>query len=104
MNPIQTTPLEAGNRMQLPADWASALGLHGRVALERTNEGILVRPCPRATWEEILASKLVIGTATPDQDDDDVEVTICQLSVVSCQLLVVSCQLSVVSCSDSSRN
>ena len=47
----------------------------GQVALERTNDSILVRPCPRATWDEISATKLVIGSAPPDQDEDHVEVT-----------------------------
>ena len=49
MNPIQTTPLEAGNRIQLPAEWAEALGLCSQVALERTRDGVLIRPCPRVT-------------------------------------------------------
>jgi hypothetical protein len=75
MNPTVTTPLESGNRIQLPAEWADTLGLRGQVALERTSDGILVRPCPRLTWEEISATKLVIGSAPPDQNEDDVELT-----------------------------
>jgi hypothetical protein len=75
MNPTQTTPLEAGNRIQLPAEWADALGLRGQVALERTSEGILVRPSSRATWDEIFATKLVIGSAPPDQDEDQLELS-----------------------------
>jgi hypothetical protein len=69
------TPIESGNRIQLPSEWMQALGLHGQVALERTSEGILVRPCPRTTWEEIFAAKLVIGSAPPDQNEDVAEVT-----------------------------
>jgi hypothetical protein len=75
MSPIQTTPLESGNRIQLPAEWVDALGLRGRVTLEQTNDGILVRPWPRLTWDELFATKLVIGSAPPDQDEDDVELT-----------------------------
>jgi hypothetical protein len=75
MNPTRTTPLESGNRIQLPTEWADALGLRGQVALERTTDGILVRPCPRVTWEEISATKLVIGSAPLDRDEDHVEVT-----------------------------
>jgi hypothetical protein len=67
--------IEPGNRIQLPAEWMRALGLHGLVALERTGDGILVRPCPRVTWEDIFATKLTIGSAPPDQDEDVVEVT-----------------------------
>ena len=75
MNSSQIAPLEPGNRVQLPAEWAEALGLKGRVALERTSDGILVRPCPRATWDEIFARKLVIGSAPSDHDEDDLELT-----------------------------
>jgi hypothetical protein len=75
MNSTQTTPLESGNRIQLPAEWADELGLRGRVTLERTCDGILVRPGPRATWEEIFATRLVIGSAPPDQHEDDLELT-----------------------------
>jgi hypothetical protein len=72
---MNLTPIESGNRIQLPADWMRALGLHGLVALEQTRDGILVRPVPRATWEEISATKLVIGSAPPDQNADDTEET-----------------------------
>ena len=46
-------PIESGNRIQLPVEWTEALGLHGVVVLERTGDGILVRPCPgpRLTWD-----------------------------------------------------
>ena len=80
MNATQITPIEPGNRIQLPADWAEALGLHGRVALDKTSEGILVRPAGSATWgattwDDIFATKLTIGSAPPDQNDDSAEVT-----------------------------
>lgn len=72
---MTVTPIDPSNRIQLPADWMQALGLHGQVALERTNDGILVRPVPRATWEEIFATKLVIGSAPADQREDTEELT-----------------------------
>ena len=75
MSRTQFTPVEPGNRIQLPAEWAAALGLHQVALLERTRDGILVRPCPPATWEEIFASKLPIGSAPPDADANAVEVT-----------------------------
>jgi hypothetical protein len=62
---MKLTPVEPGNRIQLPADWAQDLGLRGLVALERTGEGILVRPCPRTTWDDIFATKLTVGSAPP---------------------------------------
>jgi hypothetical protein len=75
MNPTQTTRTEPGDRIQLPADWAEALGLRGLVTLERTDKGILIRPCPRFTWDDIFATTLQIGSAPPDDNPQDVEVT-----------------------------
>jgi hypothetical protein len=75
MSTEHIVPLEPGNRIQLPAEWADALGLHAFVTLDRTAEGILVRPCRQATWEEIFATKLVIGSAPRDQNEQAVEVT-----------------------------
>jgi hypothetical protein len=69
------TPIDAGNRIQLPADWSQALGLHGQVALERTSEGILVRPWPLKTWDEFFATRLTIGSAPPSQEAEELEVT-----------------------------
>ena len=75
MSTTHLTPVEPCNRIQLPAEWARALGLRGQVALERTADGILVRPCPRVTWDEIFATRLVIGSAPPDANEDDLELT-----------------------------
>jgi hypothetical protein len=72
MNATQTSLLEPGNRIQLPADWVKALGLGGLVSLERTEDGILVRPCPRLTWDDIFATRL---TVRPGNTDTDIEVT-----------------------------
>ena len=70
---MNLTPLESGNRIQLPADWAESLGLHSLVTLEKTDDGILVRPYRRKTWDEIFATKLVINSAPPGKDEDDLE-------------------------------
>jgi hypothetical protein len=72
---MTVTPIDPGNRIELPADWTQSLGLCGQVALERTSDGILVRPWPRVTWEEISATKLVIGSAPPDRDENSAEMT-----------------------------
>ncbi len=72
---MNLTPIESGNRIKLPADWMQALNLHGLVSLERTDEGILVRPVPATTWDEIFATKLVIGSAPPGQTKEPVELT-----------------------------
>ena len=58
---MKITPIEPGHRIQLPAEWAAELGLETIAVLEKTAEGILVRPCPTATWDEIFADKLPMG-------------------------------------------
>jgi hypothetical protein len=75
MSTTQITLVESGNRIQLPADWAEALGLRKQVILERTSAGVLIRPCPPTTWDAIFATKLTIGSAPPDPDEKAVEVT-----------------------------
>ena len=75
MSNSQIIPVEPGNRIQLPADWTEALGLHGRVVLQRTDEGILVRPYPPASCDEIFGARLQIGSAPPDPNPDAGEVT-----------------------------
>jgi hypothetical protein len=75
MNTTQSTPVEPGYRIQLPPEWAERLGLKGQVVLTRTVEGILVRPCPQATWDEIFATKLTIQPADPSDDPEITEVT-----------------------------
>ena len=67
-------PLEPGNRIQLPPEWTEALGMRQLVLLERTAQGILIRPHP-STWDDIFATKLTIGSARPDTATDDLEVT-----------------------------
>jgi bifunctional DNA-binding transcriptional regulator/antitoxin component of YhaV-PrlF toxin-antitoxin module len=41
--------IDSGHRLQLPAEWAQALGLERLAALEKTADGILIRPCRPAT-------------------------------------------------------
>jgi hypothetical protein len=61
----KTTPIEPGNRIQLPAEWVDALGIRGLVTLERTDSGILIRPCPRFTWDDIFATRLSVRPGDP---------------------------------------
>jgi len=58
---MKITPVETGYKIQLPAEWAAEFGLETVAALEKTAEGILVRPCPLVTWNEIFADKLPMG-------------------------------------------
>jgi hypothetical protein len=58
---MRITPIEAGHRVQLPAEWATELGLEKIATLEKTTGGILVRACPPATWDEIFVDKLAMG-------------------------------------------
>ena len=72
MNTTQTTVIEPGNQIRLPAEWVEALGLHDQVVLVKTDEGILVRPHPKLTWDDIFANRL---SASPGQGGTDPEVT-----------------------------
>ncbi len=65
MNPTQSTRIEPGNRIRLPDDWAESLGLRGLVTLERTAKGILIRPSPRFTWDDIFATRLSVRPGDP---------------------------------------
>ena len=65
MNTTQTTVIEPGNRIRLPAQWAEALGLQDQVVLVKTDEGILVRPHPKVTWDDVFANRLPPGLEMP---------------------------------------
>ena len=69
---MKITPVEPDHRIQLPADWATELGLECVAALEKTAEGILVRPCRNVTWDEIFADKLPMGQHLGPLDLSDV--------------------------------
>lgn len=64
---MTVTLLEHGNRIQLPAEWTEALGIRERVRLDRSEQGIMIRPCPPTTWEEIFATRLSVGTVRNDE-------------------------------------
>lgn len=69
---MKITPIEPDHRIQLPADWVAELGLEHIAALEKTSEGILVRPCRAATWDEIFADKLPMRQQLSALDLSDV--------------------------------
>jgi len=43
--------------------------------LEPIDHGILIHPCPPATWDDFFATRLTIGSALPDVNDKDLEVS-----------------------------
>ncbi len=65
---MKITPIEAGHKIQLPAEWAAELGLADVAALEKTAEGILVRPCRPADWDTVFSEKLNIGQQASAMD------------------------------------
>jgi hypothetical protein len=75
MKSTQVTTIEPGNRIQIPEEWAKALGLEGQVALDRIPDGIVVRACRPTPWDAFFATKLRIGSAAPEERDDEPEVT-----------------------------
>ena len=67
---MKTLRLETDCKIELPPDWVAELGLESGVVLERTRDGILIRPYPTQTWDEIYAEKLKIGsTSTRDSSE-----------------------------------
>lgn len=65
MDTTKTITIEPGNRIRLPAEWAEALGLQDQVDLVKTDEGILVRSHPKATWDEIFSKRLSARPGDP---------------------------------------
>jgi hypothetical protein len=65
-------PVEPGGRIQLPSDWLRELTPGGRVVLERTDQGMLVRPCPAVGWDEVFADKLPVGQVSPSPSLEEV--------------------------------
>ena len=61
---MKTLRLEADYKIELPPDWVVELGLESGIVLERTHDGILIRPYPVQTWDEIYAEKLKIGNTS----------------------------------------
>ena len=55
---MKTRTLETDYKIRLPLDWVKELGLESGVVLERTDDGILIRPDTAQTWDEIYAEKL----------------------------------------------
>lgn len=55
---MRVTPVEPGHRIRIPEEWADEMGLTDVAALEKTEAGILVRARPRATWDDVFATKL----------------------------------------------
>ena len=58
---MKTLALETDYKIKLPLDWVKELGLESGVVLERTDDGILIRPYTAQTWDEIYAKKLKMG-------------------------------------------
>ena len=56
--------LKADYKIELPPEWVVELGLESGVVLEKTHDGILIRPCSAQTWDEIYAEKLKMGNAS----------------------------------------
>ncbi len=71
METVRIIAVESDHKIQIPSEWAAELQLDNVATLERTAQGILVRPyppSPRLTWEQIFANKLTIGSRSPESD------------------------------------
>ena len=72
MSNKKITTIEPGNKIHIPSEWATELGLDSLAALEKTESGILVSPCPALTWDDIFADKLMTGQQTSALDLSEV--------------------------------
>ena len=61
---MKTLSLETEHKIKLPPDWVKELGLESGVVLERTDDGILIRPYTVQTWDEVYAEKLKMGAVS----------------------------------------
>ena len=58
---MKTLALETNYKIKLPLNWVKELGLESGVVIERTDDGILIRPPTARTWDEVYAEKLKMG-------------------------------------------
>ena len=58
---MKTVSLETDYKIKLPLDWVKELGLESGIVIERTVDGILIRPYAAQTWDDIYAEKLKMG-------------------------------------------
>lgn len=61
---MKTLALETDYKIKLPFDWVKELGMESGVVMERTADGILIRPYAAQTWDDIYAEKLKIGASS----------------------------------------
>lgn len=55
---MKTLALETDHKIKLPLDWVKELGLESGIVLEKTDDGILIRPYTAQTWDEVYFEKL----------------------------------------------
>jgi hypothetical protein len=58
-----------------PVDLPDACEVQIEIRVPEPNGDAQAPPPPRVTWEEISATKLVINSAPPDPNDDELEMT-----------------------------
>ena len=68
--------LEEGNRIQLPSEWVTEIGLSEKAELERVAGGIFIHSPARSSWNELFRTKLHLPppSAITDElefNDDD---------------------------------
>lgn len=69
---MKITAIQPDHKIQLPAEWVDELGLRGFAAMERDRDGIVIRPMPTVTWDEVFADKLPVGSHATALDSPEV--------------------------------
>ena len=54
--------METGYKVKLPVEWVTELGLEQNAILERTKEGILIRPLRKTSWDDVFSDTDNKGT------------------------------------------
>jgi hypothetical protein len=71
-NIVKIATIQPDHRIQLPAEWVQELSFHGLATMEKSGDGIFVRPCLNATWDEVFADKLPVGSSIAAFDPSEV--------------------------------
>ncbi len=69
---MHVTVLEAGNRVQLPAEWVEEIGLSGQAAMERVAGGILIHSPAPSSWDTLFRDKIALNPAASSPESEEI--------------------------------
>jgi len=66
---MRIASIQPDHSIRLPDEWVDEFQLQGFAVLEKASDGILVRACTGATWDDVFADKLSVGRHDRALDD-----------------------------------